>query len=214
MLEDELALTTQVMPHAEYQQLTSILYPWAVMTAMKNSLHLFYVMQKIRVKELFGQTLNEKERRTNLALKIAKMRLDVEDGDDSSPHVQAKVTDSKAEKLGPPDAASSTGKQPPAPMFGLNETLERAKSLPMAVDATIVSKLFMTSLAHNWPRGKLDKHPPGCCYLHGDVELVGKRGRAKVSTIAAYDPKAAKIVWMQVNAAHVWSRQQSARGGP
>lgn len=214
VVEDEIALSTQIMPHSEYTQLKNILYPAAVISAFSASLTLLYYMQKIKMKEALGLRLNDVERRVQLTASLHQMRIKAQAKENDVAKVAEEITDPKA---GPPERTASARKafrgeaESPAP--SLSDVLDAGRAMPMAKEFGLAQQLFTVSLASSWNKLRIDRKPPGCCYIMGDVEVVGSRARAKIGVLAAYQPRENKILWVTTKAGQMWDLSQRPKGG-
>ena len=83
--------------------------------------------------------------------------------------------------------------------------------LPMELIFAIVT--FRGTLLDQWQRQHYDEQPPGCCYLQGDIELVGSKGRARLMVTATYNPRTDRIHNTQFQVRIQEPHLQIAKGG-
>lgn len=213
VLDEGFAWSTQTIPHSEYQQIRNILWPTTVFSALKNSVELFYKLQTMKVKAALGLELNQTEKQLQLAVRLRQMRHNAAAKPEESGSIQQQVQKRDTDALGSSTAVTTT------PSIG--SVLERAKGfmlqvpqMPISDDFSIASTVFLSALVMNWSAAQLDRIPPGCCFVTGDVELFGTQARCKLNVLAAYNPKDNKYVWVSSKPKRIWNRRQGAKGGP
>lgn len=109
----------------------------------------------------------------------------------------------------PPTAASvlSAISSPPPQPSGMSVAA-------YANDMTIALRMFFTTLMQSLVSAKTEIEPRGAFFVLGQVEVSGDRGRVKCDVKAAYDPKAAKYIYVKTTVKHFWELEQAAKGGP
>ena len=214
------------MPHSQYIQLRHILWPTALYRAGKACLRTFYDLQVIRIKNALGVDLDAKEKQLQLATKVvvmqrnaqlkmlqAKQQLDQAKVEvDKKSELQQSIQKQHTEEVG--STGSKEGQRSPG---GTGKPWQITIKVPLPIlssDFLIATRMFVGSFAQAWKQSKLDTMPPGCCYLTGDIELVGSQARCKMKVKAAYDPKANTFVWINSKAEGFWNHSQTAKGGP
>lgn len=221
MLEDEIAWSTQILPHAEYIRIRNMLWPSAVFSAMKNSLRLFYELQMVKVKGAVGIELTQHEKKVQLSARLHGRRRDHASRADANGDLQQTIQKQDGEGLG--RAAVSQPPAQPSPSGSSMDTtkgvtvglLERFPKVPILNDFAIASTMFIVTLMHDWQQAQVDLMPAGCCFVQGDVEVYGSLARCKLGVFAAYDIKANKYVWISSKPRRFFSRGGfRAQGGP
>jgi len=84
-------------------------------------------------------------------------------------------------------------------------------SIPPSV--TIALSTFYATLAKGLFQTRTDPQPPGSFHIFGELEVIGETAKAKCDVKAAYDPKAAKFVWVVCDVKHLWEVKQRPKGG-
>lgn len=175
-LEQDTLWSRQIIPHSHYIQLQHILWPKALFTASSASLGTFYKLQLVRVKDVLGINLEQRERQLQSA--------------------------SRSLRLQPSEKFSAIGER--NDMNDRSSTTKLTDSI-FTADMGTALYVFMASLTQAWKASKLDTVPEGCCFLWGDVELKGSQGRCKMSVLAAYDPQNRTFVWVNSKPKRFWS---------
>ena len=100
-------------------------------------------------------------------------------------------------------SSSSSGNAEPSLPFSV--------SIPPSISIAIST--FYATLAKAMFQTRTDPQPPGAFHIFGELEVIGETAKAKCDVKAAYDPKAAKFVWVVCNVKHLWEVKQRPKGG-
>ena len=86
-------------------------------------------------------------------------------------------------------------------------------AIPTFPSIIIAIQTFHATLVQGMFKTRTDPHPPGAFHIFGELEVVGEKAKAKCDVKAAYDPKAAKFVWVVCDVKHLWEVKQRPKGG-
>jgi hypothetical protein len=109
-------------------------------------------------------------------------------------------------------ATSSSSRSSSSSSSGDSESSSRF-SIPVPPSVGIAISTFYATLSKAMFQTRTDPQPPGAFHIFGELEVVGETAKAKCDVKAAYDPKAAKFVWVVCNVKHLWEVKQRPKGG-
>lgn len=218
--EGYIAWTLQTIPNSVYQQYSAIFKPYAVFSAFKQSLYLFYVMRFARLKKRLGLTLSQTDKG---ALGISQMyTLAVSKAAAAAKEKRmSRSAPSPATDPLPPDASVASKlavvarRRLPelvAPVsFSLLTTLRKST---IFIDLELAAGHFRKYVVPYFLYMREEPLPEGSFLVAGQVEIKGTVAKCKVDVEAAYDPRTGEFARITVNVGQYTDLQQRAKGGP
>lgn len=215
--EEYISWVQETIPHSHYVQLRHLLWPTAVYAAVYNGLEMFSRLQLVKVKRFLGIPLSHKDNHISAVSKIEAGRLQME-------AVQARIdsrkeeSDSQRQQLEKQFHEPKDSAKPSIPFLSPRSNTTSPSSPPISPvtansDIVLSWKIFLQTLAIMWQRSRLDDQPKGAFYVVGEVAVRGDRGWVRCDVKAAYDPKAAKIVYCICSVRYFWEHKQRPKGG-